>query len=300
MTSFYDVKVVRNSIFDNICVCNRKVGDMKKLWSAIKRSWRNDEHDNSVYHLSQSDKRNLWYGVFMACLVTVGLSSFVIAFSNIRVSRKNSEDMEVVIEMIATYMGSATQDEYEKIAKTIRNDLVFSEYGQDIEKYIQYIPNTAKICRICSPSFLSQVYLVCTNTGQPYELDLFEKGENPDEGKYGGTSMSFGYDEVSGSSLHITKTPGNKRGSVTVQRKRGIVSVQRMKSLFCDDCIRKILEAVENQLVEEFVIFDAGQKKFYSLDDGEMRIGDYTLWVRCDNGAYEIEIEYAEEKSKEE
>ena len=51
---------------------------------------------------------------------------------------------------------------------------------------------------------------MCTNTGELYELDLFEKGENPDTGEYGYTSMSFGYDEVSQTSLHITKTPGNK------------------------------------------------------------------------------------------
>lgn len=142
---------------------------------------------------------------------------------------------------------------------------------------------------------LSCVY----DTGQPYELDLFEKGENPNEVEYDGTCVSFGYDEISGSSLHITKTPGNKRGNVTVQRERGIVSLQRMKSLFCDDCIRKMLEAVKNQLVEEFVIFDAGQKKFYPVDDGEMRIGDYTLQIGYDAEDYEIEIEYAEEKSRE-
>ena len=56
---------------------------------------------------------------------------------------------------------------------------------------------------------------MCTNTGELYELDLFEKGENPDAGEYG--YMSFGYDEVSQTSLHITKTPGNKKGTVTVQ-----------------------------------------------------------------------------------
>ena len=157
---------------------------MKKLWSAIKRKWqhfwRDDELDGSVYHLSQYDRRNLWYGAFMACMVTVSLSSFVIAVSNIRVSRENSEDVEAVMEMIATYLGSATQDEYDEIAKTIRKDLVFSEYGQEIENCIQYIPNTAETCRTCTVDFPSQVYLVCMNTGQPYELDLFEKGGEPE------------------------------------------------------------------------------------------------------------------------
>lgn len=107
--------------------------------------------------------------------------------------------------------------------------------------------------------------------------------------------MSFGYDEISGSSLYIRKIPGNKWGSVTVQRERGTVSVQRMKSLFCDECIRKMLEAVKNRLVEEFVIFVARQKKFYPVDDGKIRIGKYTLQIGYDDGEYEIEITYTKE-----
>lgn len=169
------------------------------------------EEDDTGLHLSQADKREIWYGASIMCMATVAICTLTTAIGNIRVSRENSEDMEAVIKMIATYFGSATQDEYDEIAKTIRNDLVFSEYGQEIENCIQYIPNTAETCRTCTMDFPSQVYLMCTNTGQPYELDLFEKGENPNEGEYDGTSMSFGYDELSGSSLHITKSLGNRR-----------------------------------------------------------------------------------------
>lgn len=49
--------------------------------------------------------------------------------------------------------------------------------------------------------------------------------------------MSFGYDEISETGIRITKSPGQKVGTATVQSERGIVSVQRMKSLFCDECI---------------------------------------------------------------
>ena len=271
---------------------------MKKIWSAVKRKWRHflqdDGEDSSAYHLSQTDKRDLLYGAFMICMGTVALCSLVIGFNNIRVSRENGEDIAEVMEMVATYMGSATQDEYEEIAKTIRNDLVFSEYGQDIENCIRYIPNTAKECRTCMDAFPSQAYLVCTNTGQPYALDLFETGDSTDVGGDGNTTMSFGYDEISETSLRITKTPGQKTGSATIRRGRGIVSVQRMKGLFCDECIREILETVENQLVEEFVIFDAGRKKFYPVEDGTVVIGDYALQIGYDDGDYEIEIQYTE------
>ena len=147
---------------------------MKRLCQWIKakwrKFWRDDEYDPYVKHLSQSDKRELWYGAFMVCMSVVALCSFSIAFSNIRVSRQNSEDMEELMEMVATYMGSATKDEYEEIAKTIRHDLVFSEYGQEIENYIRYIPNTEDGCRTCGEEFPSQAYLVCTNTGELYDL----------------------------------------------------------------------------------------------------------------------------------
>ena len=273
---------------------------MKKLWNWIKKAWRRfwreDEYDGSVYHLSQSDKRDLWYGAFMVSVCVVAFCSFVIAFSNIRVSRENSEDMEELMKMVATYMGSATEDEYEEIARTIRNDLVFTEYGQEIENYIQYIPNTANECRICTGDFPSQVYLVCANTGEPYSLDLFEAGRNPDSGDYGYTTMSFGYDEISETSLHITKSPGQKEGNATVQRGRGIVSVQKMKALFCDDCIRDILETVEHQLVEEVVIYDAVQKKFYPIEDGTTEIGGYTLQMEYHDGDYKIGIQYEGEE----
>lgn len=253
---------------------------------------QDDSYDKFVYHLSQSDKRDLLYGAFMLCMSAVALFSLVIGFSNMRVNRKNSENMMEVMEMIATYIGSATQDEYEEIAKTLRNDLVFSEYGQDMENYIQYIPNTTDNCRTCMDAFPSQVYLIYTNTGQPYDLDLFEPGEKPNEDDYDSTTMSFGYDEISETSLHIAKMPGQHIGNATIHRKQGILSVQRMKSLFCDDCIREILGTVEHQLVEEVIIFDAAQKKFYPVDSGTVVIGDYTLQIEYDHGDYEIDIKY--------
>lgn len=274
---------------------------MKKAWRTLKRRWldsrKDDEEGALVYNLSRSDRRNLWYGAFMACISAVALFSIVIALVNTWSTYRYAQDIEEIMGMIATYMGSATQDEYEEIAKTIRNDLVVSQYGQDIENYIKYIPNTAERCCICTTTFPSQVYLICVNTAQLYELDLVEDRKllYGNRGDY--TSVSFGYDEISESNLYITKNPRKHQGKAILQRKRGIFSIQRMKALFCDDCIRKILEAVKNQLVEEFVIFDTEQKKFYPVDDGVIRIGDYVLQIEYDKN-YEISIQYEEEQGQ--
>ncbi len=59
------------------------------------------------------------------------------------------EPAQEAMSMIATYMASATKTEYDDIARTIRQNLVFSEYGQDIENFIRYIPNTAETCPTC-------------------------------------------------------------------------------------------------------------------------------------------------------
>lgn len=269
---------------------------MKRLYEKIKESWEeyweNDEYDTTKKHLSQSDKRFLLYGAFMMSISILALSTLITAFCNIRVRNENNKDVEDTLNMIAAYMASATNEEYDDIAKSIRNDLVFSEFGEDIENFIQYIPNTSENCRTCMESYPAQAYLVCTNTGQLYELDLYDKGEEPDSAQ-SGMNLSFGYDEISQTSVHITKIANQKKGSAEICRGRGIVSVHRMKSLFCDDCIREILNTVKNQLVEEFVIFDTEQKIFYPIDsETQVQIGGYNLEAEFEDGDYKIAIEY--------
>lgn len=269
---------------------------MRSLWMKIKELWfsywEDDEHDTTKKHLSQNDKRSLWYGAFMMSLAILSLSTLITAISNIRVRNHNNKDMQDTLNMIAAYMASATKEEYDDIAESIRHDLVFSEFGKDIENFIQYIPNTAENCRACMDSYPAQAYLLCTNTGELYELDIYGKGEEPGN-EQGGMNLSFGYDEISETSVHVMKMPGQKKGSVKISRGRGIVSVHRMKSLFCDDCIREMLNTVENQLIEEFVVFDTEQKTFYPVDsETQVQIGNYNLETKYEDGNYEIAIEY--------
>ncbi|WP_289782924.1 hypothetical protein [uncultured Phocaeicola sp.] len=258
--------------------------------------WEVDENDSTEERLSSFDKRWLLYWNFMTCMGVLILFMIVIGINNIRVTRQNGKDVEEAISMIATYMASATKDEYDKIAQTIRHDLVFSEYGEDIENFIQYIPNTAETCRICMESYPAQAVLVCANTGQFYSLDLYDIGESPDNSSRGGTIMNFGYDEVSQTSVHITKSPDQKTGYAEIDRGRGIVSVHRMKALFCDDCIWDILNTVEHQLIEEFFIFDTEKRTFSPIDDSTtLQIGDYHLDIEYKDSDYRIDINYTSE-----
>lgn len=105
--------------------------------------------------------------------------------------------------------------------------------------------------------------------------------------------MSFGYDDISGTSAHITKMPNKKKAVINLYCERGIVSVHKMKNLFCDDCIREILNTMKDQLVEEFVIFDAKKKVFYSVDDETvLQIGNYELKSVFKDKNYEIAVKY--------
>lgn len=269
---------------------------MRGLWRKMEGIWWDfwevDEYDRTKERLSSSDKRWLLYWNFITCMGIAGFFLIVTGIVNVRVTRQNGRDVEEAMSMIATYMATATKDEYDDIAATIRHDLIFSEYGEDIENLIQYIPNTADDCRTCMESYPAQALLVCANTGQFYSLDLYDKGDDPN-GHYGGTIMNFGYDEVSQTSLHVSKNPDQQTGSADIDRGRGIVSAHRMKTLFCDDCIQKILETVEHQLIEEFVIYDTEERKFYPIDDGAtVQIGDYSLEMEYKNSDYRITIDY--------
>ncbi len=66
---------------------------MKRIWEKIKIVWWElwgiyEDDDDSIQHLSRSDKINIWCGSFIMCMVTVAIG------------------------MIATYFATATEDEY--------------------------------------------------------------------------------------------------------------------------------------------------------------------------------------------
>lgn len=252
-----------------------------------------DEFDVSKKHLSHLDKRSIMYWNLITCVGTAGLVLLLTGANNFRISRQNYADMERLMKTIEAYMVSATEDEYEGIAQTIRQDLVFSEFGEDIGNYIDYIPNIAEKCVTCEKDYPAQAFLVSLNTGEIYSLDIFEDGADP-YADYSNIQVASGYDEVSQTSFQIYKNPGGKSGFVDLKRGRGIVSIHRMKQLFCDECIKNILHTVEGQTTEEIVIFDAAEKMFYPIDDGaKARIGDYIIKNKYKDRDYKITIEYA-------
>ena len=125
----------------------------------------------------------------------------------------------------------------------------------------------------------------------PYRSSFLEAEDQTGE-KSGGIRLTCGYDEISESSIRITKERGEGTGTAVLSRGRGIVSIHKMKGKFCDTCIQKILETVKGEAVGEAVIYDAVDKSFYPVAEGERQIGDYIFQTAYKQGNYEIQIEY--------
>lgn len=270
---------------------------MSRIWKKIRGRWQSywqdDGDDPGMIHLSRQDKRSLLYGGFMISMMTLFLLLAAVTVSNYRADREKAESLEKVLDTVNAYLATATEDEYENVAETIRHDLVYSKYSEDIESLIQYIPNTADGCCLERKGCLARTNLVFLNTGEMYGLDVFETGElsEPEEEGYS-VQLTCGYDEISESSIRITKERGEGTGTAVLSRGRGIVSIHKMKGKFCDTCIQKILETVKGEAVGEAVIYDAVDKRFYPVTESERQIGDYVFQTEYEQGNYEIQIEY--------
>ena len=138
---------------------------MKKVWDrlGVDRPDLWEELDMDEKHLSRQDKRALLYGGFMVGFAAFWLFLIGVVAVKIWTDHQNQKDMEDLLGTVATYMATATDDEYEKIAQSIRHDLVYSQYGQDIENLIHYIPNTADGCCLerCFPGRVHLVFPGC-------------------------------------------------------------------------------------------------------------------------------------------
>lgn len=228
------------------------------------------------------------------CMVTVSICILVVTISNILVSRRSRQDAEDSIKMITAYLAAATEDEYGGISESIRHNLISNGFDANTEDLIQYIPNTAEICWTHWKGNKAQELLVSLNTGYLYELDVYGENELPDDKSDTPNSirMTFGSDEISEMEIQVEKEADHGKSKATIARGNGTLSFLRMKSNFCDDCIRDILHTIENADVQELVIFDTRERKFYPIEDGSIKIGDYQLMITHEGNNYEIAVSY--------
>lgn len=270
----------------------KKLARIKTIWWTF---WGIEETDmENAVSIRRTDKISIWYGCFITSLITVGICTLIVTVNYMLSSCQSRQDTEDAMKMIASYIIAATDDEYSEISKNIRYDLVSSEFASDIENLIQYIPNTAEICWTHKPDWTAQALLVSINTGYVYDLDLYAKGESPNDVSdvQNSSRMIFGYDEISETDVQVQKEPGRNMGKAAISMGNSTISLLKMKTNFCDDCIRDILYTVENENLKGFVIFDVENRYFYPVTDGNIQIGNYNLEISHFGSQYEIEIEY--------
>ena len=280
-TITYFIELDSQVYFRRLLLMKKRRNRTQKIWRNILNIFFNSDNDSPAFRTSLPDQRAVLCRSGVLCLCVVSL---ILPIEWVQHRR--------LINTVSAYIASATDEEYEEISWQLRHDLVYSDFGQNKENFVRYIPNTSDLCPTCSTNESAQAFLVCTNTGEFYEMDVYADGFQPDI-HYGAVHMSNGYDEVSQTALSAARTPDQKRTTIELRRKRGIVSIHRMKALFCDNCIHNILTATEDATVGEFVIFDSGRKKFYPVDDEiEVRIGDYNIVTTEISGTYKITVTY--------
>ena len=159
--------------------------------------------------------------------------------------------------------------------------------AEDALEYLDYIPNTAKQC-LAEPGGLP--YQACRldlNTSQAYSLDIYRDGMEKS-----GVQVSWGYDEISETSLRIVADRNSGTGTAVIDGKRSIVSVHRMKTLFCDACIHRMLQVNEKVLEPELILYSGAESEFYPIEGGVTYLcGEYEVQISCDEqGDYELEV----------
>ena len=243
---------------------------MKGLWKRPGEQFFED--DEGAMKLSKTDKSSLLCGAFIICVCTVLVACGIY---HIRVAKANAQaerELYTFLDTVTTYLTSATDDEYDEIAQQLRDDLVLTKYHQNIREYVHDISNTAEGCCAEQGCDSPQLRLVCTNTGELYSL--CETDED---------SLRFAYDEISETNAIIKQLTSEDKTVITFAPGKGIVSIHRMKGLFCDNCIDKILAAVDGHRMPEFVLFDPENEVYYAVSEGTQHIGG--------NG-HEIEVRY--------
>lgn len=224
------------------------------------------------------------YSCFLACLIAITISIFCFTLIILQVNYKINKSIEATLNMIAAYIVTTTDDEYDDIAQQIRHDLILHTNAKQL---VQYIPNTATQCLACQREHPSQVYLLAVNTGELYSMDR----ETPQPS--GTISFSSGYDEISQTDLDIVMDGDLNYNTASLTQERDIVSIHRMKTIFCDDCLDKILAVIDGQLITSFVFFSTENNTFYPISNNQtIHSAGCNITSAYDRERKEMQIKY--------
>jgi len=235
-------------------------------------------------NIFNNDEENITYSCFLACLATFCICIIYFTLIALQINYKTNKSTEETLNMIAAYIITATDDEYDDITKQIRQDLILHT---NTKQFIQYIPNTANQCLTCQMEHPLQVYLLAINTGEVYSVNR----ETPQPS--GSISFTGGYDEISKTNLDIVMDGDLNYNIASLTQEQDIVSIHRMKTIFCDDCIDKILTTINNQLITSFVFFSTENNTFYPITNNQkIQSAGCNITTSYNRESKEMQIKY--------
>lgn len=202
----------------------------------------------------------IFCGCFWACMATFVISTIFFVGFSWQVNHKIEKNYKYCLNMLTAYFASATDAEYDKAVGELRHHWIFYQYDETARELLDYLPNTSTRCPACHADS-AQLNLLAVNTGELYPL--------ADENPLGSGVMSSrgGYDEISQSRLYIIEEGDLDYTTASIRQKQDTVSLHRMKTIFCDDCIDKILSAIDGQYINTFVILAVDTKEFYPVSE---------------------------------
>lgn len=271
---------------------------MKKLWSRIRCWWEcflDKQRFEDEEYLTKADKRYLLYWAFMICICTIAATAFVMNAGYKRSEEQYEKELYDFLNTAAAYVASATEDEYEKIAEDLRDDLMLTQFNteNDIEMYMKYIVNTSSQCPLDQEDNSYRFYLVMTNHGTMQPLDKFlNESESDTEHSY--IQMGNIWDEISETGANILYHPSECHTEIIIIPGRGVVSAHRMKTVYCDDCIRMLFDIFEDTYMEEIFIFDSYTHEAYPISESVLALDEYSIAVEMDEDHnYNVTLEFA-------
>lgn len=136
------------------------------------------------------------------------------------------------------------------------------------------IPNTNRHCPLHGADGESDIYLLYVNTGKRFDLSVPGRDARPK------ASMSQSVDLWSGTAHTCKRARDAQKTTVKIYGIQGVsLDLEGMKGHYCDDCIRKMLEAARGY-PPQVLLVDPEQNAFYPItySVGETSRHRFAIW----------------------
>lgn len=141
------------------------------------------------------------------------------------------------------------------------------------------IPNTNRHCPLHEADGESDIYLLYVNTGKRYDLSVLGRDARQK------ASMSQNTDAWSGTAHQCERVRESQKTTVRIYGIQGVaLNLEEMKEHYCDDCIRKMLEATRGS-PPQILIVDPRQNAFYPITYSKGETSCHRFKIRGTNQA---------------